>query len=403
MNAKLIQSMPLLKEKFLISLIRDGASNTSLLSEKLNMLEIPLSVEGRYLVAVISIDDDHADKLSSMAEREKQLRSFAVLNICQELIMRHLDGVAFENRNGEFICLLRLASEELDDQLYAIFTEMKQTLKTLLKISVTVGVGQTVHSLGQLPVSYQAASQASSLKLFLGKNQIITVDSLDSSSTHSFKLTGSILEKCASLLKAGDDTLVEQFVRELFAQLTGYRTASLRYCQNVCMQLILTGSGLLFELDMHNEEWANRELAVSEQLLHLETIDDLQSVTIDYFTKLSEGIRSKRDKQSNVVVERVKQYIEQNYHEDITINGIAKHVYLTSTYVCLLFKQETGETIKDYVTTFRMEKAKELLTDLQYKLYTISTAVGYNDSSYFSKIFKKHTGLTPSEYRGKSQ
>ena len=71
-------------------------------------------------------------------------------------------------------------------------------------------------------------------------------------------------------------------------------------------------------------------------------------------------------------------------------------------YLCLLFRQTTGTTINHYLTTIRMEKAKELLMDLSNKLYDVSYAVGYMNPSYFSRQFKKYTGLLPSEYREKN-
>ncbi|MNC22936.1 HTH-type transcriptional activator Btr [compost metagenome] len=72
---------------------------------------------------------------------------------------------------------------------------------------------------------------------------------------------------------------------------------------------------------------------------------------------------------------------------------------MSPTYVSLLYKQETGETLFEYLTKVRIEKAKGLLQDPRNKFYEISGAVGYSDPSHFSKLFKKMTGLTPSAYR----
>ena len=65
----------------------------------------------------------------------------------------------------------------------------------------------------------------------------------------------------------------------------------------------------------------------------------------------------------------------------------------------MVFKQNTGITINDYINLFRIQKAKELLSDVTLKLYDISPAVGYNDENYFSKVFKKYEGISPAEYR----
>jgi two-component system response regulator YesN len=72
---------------------------------------------------------------------------------------------------------------------------------------------------------------------------------------------------------------------------------------------------------------------------------------------------------------------------------------MSISYFSAMFKQHTGETFVEYLTRFRVEKAKELLTVTQYKTYDIAARVGYGDPQYFSIIFKRHTGMTPKEYR----
>ena len=72
------------------------------------------------------------------------------------------------------------------------------------------------------------------------------------------------------------------------------------------------------------------------------------------------------------------------------------HIYLSR-----LFKKETGETFLDYLTKFRLKKACILLTQNEYRIYEIASEVGINDSGYFSQVFRKYYGMTPSEYRNK--
>lgn len=74
-------------------------------------------------------------------------------------------------------------------------------------------------------------------------------------------------------------------------------------------------------------------------------------------------------------------------------------MFLSSSYLCTLFKNETGLTLNQYLTDFRIEKAKKLLTDPRYKIAEISAKVGYSDGNYFGKTFKKMVGVSPSEYR----
>lgn len=104
----------------------------------------------------------------------------------------------------------------------------------------------------------------------------------------------------------------------------------------------------------------------------------------------------------NAVICLIRDYITQHYsNPSLSVKDISACVNLSASYVCTYFKAETGVTLNQYITEFRMEKAKHLLADPRYKINDISAAVGYNDGNYFGKSFRKHTGLTPSEYREK--
>jgi two-component system response regulator YesN len=100
-------------------------------------------------------------------------------------------------------------------------------------------------------------------------------------------------------------------------------------------------------------------------------------------------------------VETAKKWILDNLGENITIDKIAKAIHMNPTYFCEYFKNQTGETILDYVTKTRIEKAKDLLISTELKIYDISQLVGYSDTKYFSKLFKKYFGDVPSKFKEK--
>ena len=105
----------------------------------------------------------------------------------------------------------------------------------------------------------------------------------------------------------------------------------------------------------------------------------------------------------NPTIRMIKEFIEKNYaNELLSVKDISEHVALSTSYLCTFFKNETGQTLNQYLTEYRMEKSKQLLDNPRYKIAEISSMVGYNDGNYFGKSFKKYTGLTPSEYREKS-
>ena len=98
-------------------------------------------------------------------------------------------------------------------------------------------------------------------------------------------------------------------------------------------------------------------------------------------------------------VEQIHRYIEQSYHENITLTALAEQYRMDASYLSRIFSQKYGETIIAFLTRIRMEKAAELMKDQDKKLETISFLVGYDDYNYFSRVFRKKMGCSPREYR----
>ncbi len=102
---------------------------------------------------------------------------------------------------------------------------------------------------------------------------------------------------------------------------------------------------------------------------------------------------------SKDVLVQIKQYIEEHFMENITLQQLSEIFYLHPNYLSRLFKEKSGKKFVDYLTGVRMENAKELLAHSSLKINDIGPMVGYETPKYFRKIFKETTGMTPKEYR----
>jgi two-component system response regulator YesN len=135
---------------------------------------------------------------------------------------------------------------------------------------------------------------------------------------------------------------------------------------------------------------ATLERCFTYQELHQKLLDK----TTQYFTDLKNVIPE------NSTIFLIRDYISKNYmNETLSVKDISAHVFLSASYLCTFFKNETGQTLNQYLTEYRMEKAKQLLSDPRYRITDISSRVGYSDGNYFGKSFKKYTGMSPSEFR----
>jgi two-component system, response regulator YesN len=102
---------------------------------------------------------------------------------------------------------------------------------------------------------------------------------------------------------------------------------------------------------------------------------------------------------TGVVQEEILQFIHKHYIEDISMQDVAEAMNYSDAYFCKLFKQCFNKSFTIYLSEYRVEKAKQLLTDITVNVKEISDKVGYNDSNYFTKVFKRIVGVTPSDYR----
>ncbi len=114
-------------------------------------------------------------------------------------------------------------------------------------------------------------------------------------------------------------------------------------------------------------------------------------------------IREEREKQTLTVLDRAQGYIQERFTEDLSLEEVADFVHLNAHYFSKIFKQQTGSTFIDYVTKLRIDKAKSLMSSEHLSLKEVCYKVGYNDPNYFSRVFKKVTGITASEFRGQNK
>ncbi len=126
---------------------------------------------------------------------------------------------------------------------------------------------------------------------------------------------------------------------------------------------------------------------------------------MQYTDRIFDRIRLAGEKKeyydSRSMVAKAINYIKDNIDKDISQEETANYLYICPSYLSRMFKKQTGESFLQYVTRLKMERAIELLKDPRYKTYQVSEMLGYKTPKYFSRLFRSHTGMNPSEYRGK--
>jgi two-component system response regulator YesN len=133
----------------------------------------------------------------------------------------------------------------------------------------------------------------------------------------------------------------------------------------------------------------------------IELIDNLEVLKI-YFEQiignLVEDLSNNAKEQKVEIIETVKEYIDENFSEDISLDDLAEYISFSKYYLSKLFKEVEGINYKDYLIKVRMEAAKKRLKNGE-KIKVVSGEVGYSDRNYFSRAFKKYTGISPGKFQ----
>ena len=200
-------------------------------------------------------------------------------------------------------------------------------------------------------------------------------------------------------LKTGDTEQAKALLNDLLGYVFFAEGNNFEVVKSRALEL----SSLLSRAAIEGGATSDSVLKVNNQfLMSLQNITDLDDLcyklqeTIDVFTDcMFNYIPSK----GNEIIKKAIRYISQNFSRNLTLDEVADHVHLNPSYFSTLFKQSTGSSFKEYLNMVRIEESKRLLSNTDYSIIDISLATGFEDQSYFSKVFKKYTGLTPKQYR----
>ncbi|HIV02962.1 MAG TPA: helix-turn-helix transcriptional regulator, partial [Candidatus Aphodoplasma excrementigallinarum] len=99
------------------------------------------------------------------------------------------------------------------------------------------------------------------------------------------------------------------------------------------------------------------------------------------------------------ILHKVTAYVKAHYSEKLSLAGIAEHVYLSKSYLSKIFKEEMHCSLTDYINRIRVEKSKLLMLDPRLSLVEVAAASGFDNQSYFTKVFRRVTGVSPGKYR----
>lgn len=336
--------------------------------------------------------DEYSGSLIKIEEKIKELDDNKHILVFD----RNLEGKAFLFKAD--------TEEELEKIQHEYISRMKEILAGYDHIRYFGGIGVPVNRMRELRASFERASHAFAHRYLVKDSLILSCGEIEQGmglEKEEFNISNvnpKQIEKgkIEEFLKVGDKDEVVYFVDEFFKDLGNSAMKSKIFRQYITMNTYFCVVDFVEELNFSRDEIES--LDVNSVILQS------QEKTMEYVIRiLTQALELREKTASNRygdIVNEVMRYIEENYaDEELSLNLLASHVNFSPNHLSMVFSQQTGQTFIKYLTDFRMNKAKELLRCSGKRSSEIGLEVGYKDPHYFSHMFKKTQGMTPTQYR----
>lgn len=260
--------------------------------------------------------------------------------------------------------------------------------------SFVIGIGKTVDMLKDAEYSYSGAVNALGYSFYLGLNTVISIGDVEpkQNSVDYFKFYD---EGFLNHIKVGDCASATASVKRLFDSFRDNHE-TLSTVQRICNELFVRLSMCLLQCGQNPDHLFNKS-DIWTIIKKFNTIDELEEYILKIVEVTVSHINFSRDNKNKDLADKIKDYIREN--PSTSLAETAEHFYHSPNYISSIFSSETGETIKNYIISVRIDIAKKLLAETQKSIYEIATEVGYKNPQHFSIMFKKHVGMTPLVFR----
>lgn len=187
-------------------------------------------------------------------------------------------------------------------------------------------------------------------------------------------------------------------LKALFHDVSSTRTYDEYSLKRLSQNLIYTALSTLEQLKQPITELSSSKLKLFKMIDLAFDIRELEHILLQFLDRLKEIVPS-TDQHQSIILQQIYEYVNENYANDISLSEMAGKLHLNYSYLSSYFKQRTNENLTTYINRVRTDRAKELLHNHELSVSEISRITGFSDHNYFSKVFKKMTGMTPLEYR----
>lgn len=274
----------------------------------------------------------------------------------------------------------------------SITKKITDKINKKVQLNYKIGIGKK-YDIDNFTKSYNEAQAALSIP---SKETIVHFEDMAPTFNNNYFNSIVIEKKLSQKILTGDIDGSKEVFEDIFNSMILLYNKDLVKMKSKLVELLAI---LLRDIPYNYEE---NDFTMQNFLMHIfkiESIEELKLCFISFLNSFIQGMILSKKREMDGLIAKALNYITENYGKDIGLDDVAKEINMSYHYFSKFFKDSVGQSFVDYITKVRIDKSKEFLKDNEMSIKEICYKIGYNDPNYFSRIFKKITGITPSEYR----
>jgi two-component system response regulator YesN len=399
MESSLNRSSRVLMDSYIFHLLKGNANKIAVSVEMKREWESRL--KGPYLTVILFKIDGYRTFKERYNAFDRGLTRFAISNIAYELLGKSYTNDVANMEEDEIALILQSDRAYLNDSLYLILGEIQDTVRDYYKISLSVSIGDSCASLSDIRDSYKSAHAYMTSRLFLGHACLADAATMNDTQEQPTHYLASIEKRLIDAVKLCHHITIRKEIEEFRTFLFGCTYPNAIQYMNF---LVL---GIIKEFQYITEWWSvdsEQLYRTSDEIRDVETLDDIEKLITGLCSRIVDTLEENKKNTGVIknarIVEEIQQFVHEQYAEhSLSLEAVAGKVGFSSGYIGKLFKHMTGTSFNDYVTHIRMEQAKIFLTTTNDSIAQIGEQVGVYNVPYFTTLFKKKYGITPSQFR----
>ena len=395
-NAKILQeyyleSLPLLQANFYSTLIEGRIQEEEVPKY---ITDYQISFQGPYFCCLVI----HTSSAQNEEGMSPQLLFASVQKQAEERLAQKWQAKCFSYL-GNTVLIAQLRDKKEVSELTDECDRFCKYASRIIAAVVTVGIGQVCDRVSELSKSYSGAREAVSYRVLYGASRAINMNEIapkegaEPDSTSEAELSN--LFKTIRL-SSQEDILeaAEQYLSRLSSP-----EKSMQQHQVAVMELVSALYRFSANHNISMEDFCSDIGRLYSRLMEMEPErlgQWLKNISLFFQDKIA----CARDQSTSSFIVQAKEYVKNHYDdEDLSLDSVCQELGVSNSYFSTIFKKEEGTSFIGYLTDYRMEKASRMLIETNEKSYIIAKQVGYADANYFSYVFKRRFGVSPSKYR----